>query len=561
MAEKPWLKSYKLGPYKLAQTLEPYPEVPLFDILDQSAAQHPYATAIDYCGARINYRDLKLAADSLACALAGLGVKKGDRVASILPTCPQYIIANFGILKAGAVHVPCSILHKERELEYEIGEAGAETVICIDHFQEKIDSIRPKTRLKHVIYTSLLDYTPNQAETEATVEGGAHRFRALIAGHAPVPPQVEINPREDLAYLAFTGGATGVPKGVMLTHYNRHTNIMQLVPWALANLEKSIRGKASVCISVPLFHSYGDSCALFGVYWGLRLILVADPRDIDYILQLLVENRPFLVAMVPTQLMKLRDREIPRMPVMIMSGASYLPVDVRESISEKIKMPVSEGYGLTETGPATHIDLTGFAKITGIAAKQKYSIGLPIPDTDVKLVDDETGAECPPGEPGHMYIKGPQVMKGYWPEPGSGLVDGWLPTGDICRMDEDGYFYIVDRIKDMANVSGYKVYTSTIDDILHKHPAVSMAVAIGIPDPEREGSERIKAYVVLKEEYRGKVSAGEIIEFCRDKCASYAVPRFVEFRDNLPFTVTEKIFKRELREEEIQKMRQQGLLK
>jgi len=241
------------------------------------------------------------------------------------------------------------------------------------------------------------------------------------------------------------------------------------------------------------------------------------------------------------------------LPIQIVSGASHLPVEVREGISEKIKMPISEGYGLTETSPTTHLDLTGFSKITGFAAKQKYSIGLPVPDTDIKLVDEETGELSPPGEPGHMYIKGPQVMKGYWPNPGDGLIDGWLPTGDIVRMDEDGYFYIVDRIKDMANVSGFKVYTSSIDDILHQHPAVSMAAAIGVPDPEREGSERIKAFVVLREEYIGKVNEEELIQFCRDKCASYAVPRQVEFRDSLPFTVTEKIFKRQLREEEIQK--------
>ena len=249
------------------------------------------------------------------------------------------------------------------------------------------------------------------------------------------------------------------------------------------------------------------------------------------------------------------------MPIQIISGASHLPQEVRESISEKIKMPVSEGYGLTETSPMTHLDLTGFSKITGFAARQKYSIGLPVPDTDVKLVDEATGGESPPGEAGHMHIRGSQVMKGYWPEPGSGLEDGWLPTGDIARMDEDGYFYIVDRIKDMANVSGYKVYTSTVDDVLHRHPAVSIAVAVGVPDPEREGSERIKAFVVLKEDCRGKVSAEEIIGFCREHCSSYAVPKFVEFRESLPFTVTEKIFKRELRETEIRKMREQGLIK
>jgi len=550
--QRPWVNSYRLGPYKLAHSLEPYPEEPLFALLDQSAARYPGSTAIDYFGKRISYQELKGYADSLAAALAGFGVKKGDKVATILPTCPQYIIANFGILKTGATHVPCSILHKERELEFEIGESGAETVICLEEQLERVLSVKPKTKLKQIIVTALTDYTPaEQAQPEAA--SGTHRFKTLIAETEPNPPAVEINPREDLAYLAFTGGATGVPKGVMLTHYNRYANVLQSMPWAMSSLEKSIRGKASLCIAVPLFHSYGDSSVLFGIYWGLRLILIQDPRDSDFIMKMLVENRPFMAALVPTQLMKLRDKDLPRLPIQIVSGASHLPVEVREGISEKIKMPISEGYGLTETSPTTHLDLTGFSKITGFAAKQKYSIGLPVPDTDIMLVDEETGELSPPGEPGHMYIKGPQVMKGYWPNPGDGLIDGWLPTGDIVRMDEDGYFYIVDRIKDMANVSGFKVYTSSIDDILHQHPAVSMAAAIGVPDPEREGSERIKAFVVLREEYIGKVNEEELIQFCRDKCASYAVPRQVEFRDSLPFTVTEKIFKRQLREEEIQK--------
>jgi len=553
--QRPWVKSYRLGPYKLDHSLEPYPEEPLFKLLDQSAAKYPGSTAIDYFGERISYQDLKSYADSLAAALAGFGVKKGDKVATILPTCPQYIIANFGILKTGATHVPCSILHKERELEYEIGESGAETVICLEEQLERVLSVKPKTKLKQVIVTALTDYTPAEQE-QPEAASGTYRFKTLIATNEPNPPAVEINPREDLAYLAFTGGATGVPKGVMLTHYNRYANVLQSMPWAMSSLEKSIRGKASLCIAVPLFHSYGDSSALFGIYWGLRLILIQDPRDSDYIMKMLVENRPFMAALVPTQLMKLRDKDLPRMPIQIVSGASHLPVEVREGISEKIKMPVSEGYGLTETSPTTHLDLTGFSKITGFAAKQKYSIGLPVPDTDIKLVDEETGELSPPGEPGHMYIKGPQVMKGYWPNAGDGLVDGWLPTGDIVKMDEDGYFYIVDRIKDMANVSGFKVYTSSIDDILHQHPAVSMAAAIGVPDPEREGSERIKAFVVLRDEYKGKVTEEELIEFCRDKCASYAVPRKMEFRDSLPFTVTEKIFKRQLREEEIQKQQQ-----
>jgi len=550
--KRPWLKSYQLGPYKLAHSLEPYPELPLFSMLDHSAEKHPSSTAIEYFNLKISYRELKELTDRMACALAGFGVKKGDKVATILPTCPQYIIANFAILKTGAIHVPCSILHKERELEYEIGESGAETVICLAEQAGRLKAVKPKTRLTQIIVTSLHDYTAKEPDRQAPPEG-MHSFRELIDRHEPRPLTVDINPREDLAYLAFTGGATGVPKGVMLTHFNRYANVLQSISWSMAPLEKSIRGKASLCIGVPLFHSYGDSAALFGIYWGLRLILIQDPRDIDYIVKVLVENRPFMSILVPTQLMKMQEKDLPRLPIQIISGASYLPVEVRENITEKIKMPVSEGYGLTETSPLTHLDLSGFSKITGFATRQKYSIGLPVPDTEVKLVDEESGEESPAGEPGHMYIKGPQVMKGYWPDEGAGLVDDWLPTGDIARMDEDGYFYIVDRIKDMANISGYKVYTGTIDDILHQHSAVSMAAAIGIPDPERKGSERIKAFIVLKKEYRDKVTEEEIIEFCRDKCASYAVPRQVEFRTVLPFTVTEKIYKKQLREEEIEK--------
>lgn len=551
--QRPWLKSYRLGPYKLDHSLEPYPEGPLFSFLDHAAEKYPRATAIDYFGLRINYSEMKDSVDRLAAALTGLGVKKADKVATMLPTCPQYVIATFAILKTGAVHVPCSILHKEPDLEFEIGAAGAETVICLEEQLKRIRNIKPKTNLKQVIVTDLTDYTPAE-RGKRKAPAGTLGFKDLIALNDPVPPEIKINPREDLAYLAFTGGATGLPKGVMLTHYNRYVNTMQALPWAMAKLEKSIRGKASVCICVPLFHSYGDACMLFAVYWGLRMILIQDPRDIKYIMKMLIENRPFFAALVPTQLMKLQEHDLPRMPIQVMSGAAHLPVEVREAISAKLKMPVAEGYGLTESGPLTHIDLTGFTKVTGFSDREKYSIGLPLPDTDVRLVDEETGKESTKGAPGHMYIKGPQVMKGYWPEAGNGLVDGWLPTGDIARMDEDGYFFLVDRIKDMANVSGFKVYTSTVDDILHQNPAVMMAAAVGIPDPEREGSERIKAYIVLREEYRGKTTPEEIIDFCREKCPSYAVPYQVEFRASLPFTVTEKIFKSQLREEEIAKM-------
>ena len=221
-------------------------------------------------------------------------------------------------------------------------------------------------------------------------------------------------------------------------------------------------------------------------------------------------------------------------------------------------MPISEGYGLTETGPLTHVNVSAFSKVTGFMRLTKRGIGVPVPDTEAKLVDPETGEDIGFDREGELYLRGPQLMKGYWPTPGDGLTDGWVASGDVARVDEDGYFYIVDRVKDMANISGYKVYTTTVDEVLFAHPAVSMAVSIGVPDPERAGSERIKAFIRIKDGYEGKVTADEIIAYCRDKLPPYAVPKFVEFKDDLPLTVTEKLFKRALREEEVQKMKEKG---
>lgn len=559
--DKPWFKSYKLGPYKLAKTLGPFPKMPLYSILNNSAATYPARVAIEYLGRQIKYAELKLYADSLANALHGLGVKKGDKVAIILPTCPQFIISDFGILKTGAVPLPCSILHKAPDLEYEIGTSEAETVICLEESLDLVSSVKDKTKLRNIIVTSSKDYTPEEPEGPKRMPG-VYQLRDLIAKHEPKSPEVEVDPMEDLACLAFTGGATGVPKGVMSTHYNWVANIMQGIPWVYSPMAASIKGRSSVLIPIPLFHAYGHFAANSAIYWGLRLLLVPDPRDTDAIVNLMKEHRPYLIYSVPTQLMRMTEKKIGRMPVMITSGSAPLPKKVADAVAADTMMPVSEGYGLTETVACTHMNLAAFSKITGFMPSLKSgSVGVPVPDTDVKLVDPDTGKDTGFTGEGEVFLRGPQLMKGYWPTPGNGLVDGWLPTGDIGKMDDDGYLYIVDRVKDMANISGYKVYTSVIDDALFMHPAVSMAVAIGIPDPEREGSERVKAFIKLKEGYDGKVTTEELIDFCRDKVPPYARPKFVEFREDLPFTVTEKLFKRALREEEIKKMKEAGVLK
>jgi len=562
LEEKPWHKSYYFGPYRLPKTLQPYPRTPLYRILDDTASRHPSQVAIYYEGREIRYRDLKSMADSLARALAGQGAAKGKSVAISLPNCPQFIMGDFATLKTGAFVTLISPLHGAGEIEYELRESGAETLICLEESLDLINSIKDKTSLQNIIVTSDKDYAEEEPAGGIKIKG-ALRFKDLIAEHEgePPPPEPELDPLEDLAYLLFTGGATGIPKGVMITHYNRYCNVMQGLAWVYSPLMPGIEGKASGMVPIPLFHTYGHWAAHSAVYMGLRLILVRDPRDTDTIVELMRRFRPAVVCVVPTQLMRLADRDIERMVVSIMSGAAPLPQKVADAVSAKLKMPISEGYGLTETGPVTHMNIAALSKVTGFMRVMKSGIGVPVPDTEVKLVDVDTGEDIGLDGEGELYLRGPQVMKGYWPNPGSGLAEGgWLASGDIARMDEDGYFYIVDRVKDMANISGYKVYTNTIDEILFTHPAVAMAVTIGVPDPERPGSERIKAFIKLKEGHEGEVREVDFIEYCREKIPPYAVPRSIEFRDELPMTVTEKLFKRELREEEVQKMKERGVL-
>ena len=557
-SDKPWLDHYKFGPYRLKKTLEPYPRTPMYTFLDESADKYPGQVAVEYMGNRIKYSELRDYVDRLANAFAQLGVRKDDKVAAVLPNCPQFIMTDFAVSKAGGVLVPCSMLHTASDLEYEIGESGAETVVCSEEAFERVNAIKARTRLRNIVVTSPRDYSGDAPEPGEVP--GAHQFKDVVAGHEPSPPQVEIDPAEDLAYLAFTGGATGLPKGVMTTHYNRACNVRQTA-WALEPLWPGIKGKAAAEILIPLFHAYGHLGMQVAVALGLRILLVSDPRNIRQAIKLMQEHRPLLIFVVPTQLMRMARRQIGRLPVMFMSGAAPLPEEVFEAIKRDIQMPVTEGYGLTECGPVTHANLSCFSKITGFVTKEILGIGVPLPDTEVMIVDLDTGEELGAGESGEILLRGPQTMKGYWPVPGSGLDEGWLHTGDIGRMRENGYFVLEDRIKDMANVAGTKVYTTEVDEVLFKYPGVAMAAAVSIPDPRHPGNEIVKAFIMPDDEHKGSLSADEIMAYCKEVLPAPAVPRSVEFRDDMPLTTTEKIFKRALREEEIGKMKEQGLLR
>lgn len=552
--EKPWLKSYKLGPYKLDQSLVPYPNQPVYQVLDDTVANYPGQSALYYLGRTINYAQLNNRVARLAAALTNFGVEKGDRVCVYLPNCPEFIISDWAVQKAGAAIVPTSILRTAQGLLHEAGTSRSRVVICQEPYLERVLGITDQCEVEHVIVTSAAGYDLEPVSSH--LPKNVHDFRNLLDEYDPIPPKVEIDPQEDLCELSFTGGATGVPKGVMITHANRLSCLHQGLPWVLKPLIRGFAGKASVLISIPLFHSYGHFTHQSAALLGLRILVLPDPRDSDLIIEYIEKFRPLFIPAVPTQLMRIADANLSRMNSLLWSGAAPLPNEVGQAIKHKIGMPVSQAYGLTETSPLTHFNVSSFSKITGFMAKEKHGIGIPIPDTECLLLDIETGEEVPVGKPGEIVVRGPQVMKGYWPEPGSGLTpDGWLHTGDIGTMDEDGYFQVVDRTKDMVNISGMKVYTTTVDEVLYQHPGVLMAAAFGVPDSEKPGSERIMVVIQPKKDYPGQLSEKEIMEFCKEHLPPYAVPKFVEFREDMPLTVTEKVFKRALRDEALQKAR------
>ncbi len=551
---KPWLKSYKMGPYKLEQSLAPYPKVPVTRIIDEAAKNYPGQTAILFQDRSIKYAQLKVQVEKLAAALVSLGVKKGDRVCIFLPNCMEFIISDWAILKTGATVVPTSVLRTDEGLLHEVGSSNSKIIICREESLDRVLGIKDQCDLEYIIVTSSAGY--DVEDVSISLPEGVYEFRRLLYDHDPIALQVEIDPMEDLCELAFTGGATGVPKGVMITHFNKYACICQGLPWLLKPMLPGFAGKASTLIPVHLFHALGHYFHQAAANLGLRVILLPDPRDTDAMAESILKYRPFLIPGVPTQFMRLVDADLSRMNVLLMSGAAPLPREVAAVIKKKTGMPVSEGYGLTETSTVTHFNVSAFSRITGFMSKDKFGIGIPSPDTECQLIDPETGEEAPFGEAGEIVVRGPQVMKGYWPEPGSGLTDdGWLHTGDIGVMDEDGYFQVVDRTKDMVNVSGLKVYTTEVDEVLFKHPGVLVAAAFGVPDPEIPGSERVMAVIQLKDGFQGVVTTGEIRGFCKEHLPPYAVPRYIEFRDNIPLTVTDKVFKKELREESIAKMR------
>ncbi len=553
--EKPWLRSYEGG---VGDSLK-YPEQPLYQFLINSAKQFPDHPALTFYGKEILYRELDDLTNRFANALRQFGIQKGDRVAIMLPNTPQGVIGFYGALKAGAIVVQVNPLYVERELEFQLVDSGAKILLALDMFYPKIKNVIAKTSLNQVILTNVRDYLPFllwllypiKAKREGQwikVEKAPPIYDLvdLLKQSDATPSRVDCNPN-DTALFQYTGGTTGQPKGAMLTHRNLVCNAIQAATWT------RMRERGEIVLSViPFFHSYGlTACLNSTIYRAGTLILLPRFQTQD-VLKCIQKYRPTLFPGIQAMYVAINNFQgVERYDLSsiraCISGAGPLHLEVQERFEALTGGKIVEGYGLTEASPVTHAN-----PVHG--KRKKGSIGLPFPDTDAKIVDLETGErELPVGEVGELTVRGPQVMKGYWnrsdEENRKMLRNGWLYTGDIARMDEEGFFYIVDRKKDMIKTKGENVYPREVEEVLFRHPKVKDAVVVGLP--ESFSVEVIKAYVVLKEGQ--EATEEEIIEFCRHEMAKFKVPKFVEFRRELPKTIVGKVLRRVLLDEEMKK--------
>ncbi len=540
----PW---YRLYPPHVPRSIE-YPLKTVFDNLRESAEKFPERPAIIYRDVVYTYRELNELAERFASALSETGSGKGDRIAIYLPNIPQFVVAYYGGMMSGGTIVACNAMYREKEIEYQLKDSGARVIVTLDELYPVVENVKENTDLEEIIVTTrdeagsgskigLIDSLTPRVE-------GAKGMSEIIAHSKRFRNDVEINPVEDLAVLQYTGGTTGVPKGAMLTHYNLVVDMVQEMTWWNAE-----EGEESAIIFLPVSHIYGMNwCMNAHIYVGGTIILQErfNPEDV---LSAVNRYRPTFFYGVATAYIALLDhpliKETDFSSVKVcFSAAAPLPVEVKRRWKEVTDVDIIEAWGLTEASPC----LT----CTPIGMVRDKLIGVPIPDTVVKVVDIDTGKkDLPPGEVGELVGKGPQVMKGYWNKPEeteNALRNGWLFTGDLGYMDEDGCFYFVDRKKDLINVSGYKVWPDEVENVLYTHPAVKEVAVVSSPDPYR--GEVPKAFVVLREEYRGKITPEQLIEFCREKLAAYKVPRKIEIRDDLPKTPVGKILRRVLRDEE-----------
>lgn len=551
-AAKPWLNAY---PAEVPQALS-YPDEPLYALLENAADRCGDRDATIFFGARLKYRQVREQARRLAAGLRSMGIQKGDRVALMLPNCPQAIIAYYGALMTGAVVVQVNPMYMQRELQHQITDSGAKVLIALDLLYPKLNGLN----LNHLIITGLPEYMPIPTRWLAPFKlkppkihytATVRRWAELLA-FPPLERPVQVNPREDLALLQYTGATTGLAKGSMLTHANLMANVRQCASWLFrAEPGAGVR----LLAALPFFHVYGLTTTLhYGVYLAGTLVL--QPKfDAQQALKLIEKYRPQIFPGAPTMYVainhtpKAERYDLSSIEACI-SGAAPLPVEVQHTFEKLTGGRLVEGYGLTEASPVTHAN--------PIWTKGKEgSIGVPWPDTEARVIDPATGDDVPVGQVGELAVRGPQVMKGYWNRPEATeetLRGGWLFTGDMARMDEEGYFYIVDRKKDLIIAGGFNIYPREVEEVLYLHRGIKEAAVVGVPDEYR--GETVKAYVVPKE--GTTLDTGEITDFCRQNLASYKVPRLIEIRSELPKSLVGKVLRRVLLEEEKERSKALG---
>ena len=543
---KPWLAHY---PQAVPATVEiPPKSVP--QVFDEATERDPGRAAVVFYGRTLSYRELRDATDRLACALARLGVKKGERVALYLLNSPQFIIAYFAALKCGATVTPISPVYTSHEVRYQLEDSGARVVICQDILYEKVE--KAGVALDHVIVTNVGEYLPAlkrmfSKKFDVPAAGNVHSLQALLKAHPPEPPAVAIDPKADLAALPYTGGTTGNPKGVMLTHYN----LIAANIGAQAVFSTIDPGKEVILAFLPFFHIYGQVVIMLnGLMQGNLLVLFTTP-DTEEILAAMERYKATVFYGVPTLYEYLKehkdtDKADWRRLKLILSGADTLHESTMNGWAKRTGSRITEGYGLSETCATSHVN--------PIDRPKSGSFGCPLPNVQAGVVNPDTLEFAAPGEVGELVLSGPNVMLGYWKRPEESaavfLDRGgvrWLRTGDLVRMDEEGYFHFYDRSKDLIKYKGYSIFAKDVEDVLYGHPQVKSAGVIGVRDPAV--GQRIKAIVVLHGDARGKVSEDEIKAYCRKQLAEYKVPHIVEFRGELPKTDVGKVSRRELREE------------
>lgn len=527
-----------------------YPNLSMGEMLRNASSHTPNGTAIVFRDITISYAQLNEYTERFAAGLVETGVKKDDCVALYLPNTPQFVISYYGALKLGAIVTSCSPLYKERELLYQLIDSQAKTIVCLTSNYQTVKNVLKDSMLRNVILADDQDFkTISQDSSEAkntsidVGSDGCLTFRSLLEKPVSAPVHVQRDPSHDIALLQYTGGTTGTPKGAMITHQNLVVNAIQFATWL------RFRHDDIHLTALPLFHIYGMTTSMNAPIYAASTMILVPRFEPTQLLETIDRYKPTVFCGVPTMYTALvnhpeTQRHNLRSIRVCISGAAPLPGEIQRKFEQVTGGRLVEGYGLTETSPVTHVNPLDDPKKNRIG-----SIGIPIFDTEAKIVDLETGGkELTLGEVGELVIRGPQVMLGYWKKPDeteNSVKNGWVYTGDIAKMDEYGYFYIIDRKKDMINVSGLKVYPREVEEILYEHPKVKEACVVGVPDPYR--GERVKAFVVLKDTAPENAASDELINFCKQRIADYKAPSEIEFVSQMPKTAAGKIMRRAFR--------------